>query len=44
METKEDVESRSYNILVYGIEKRGLSVPVGEISNRNYKLIFESFD
>ena len=36
-------EDRLYNILVYGIEKRGLKEPSQEISNRNFKLNFEPF-
>lgn len=36
-------EERQYNILVYGIEKRGLKEPSQEISNRNFKLNFEPF-
>src|SRR3990172_6532473 len=36
-------EDRQYNILVYGVEKRGLKEPSQEISNRNFKLIFEPF-
>lgn len=34
---------RQYNLLVYGIEKCGLSTPGGEISNSNFKLSFEPF-
>ncbi len=37
-------QDRQYNLLVYGIEKRGLSSPSKEISNRNLKLIFEPFN
>jgi hypothetical protein len=36
-------EERQYNILVYGIEKRGLKKPIQEISNRTFKLSFEPF-
>lgn len=35
---------RSYEILVYGIEKKGLDIPPVEIQKRNYKLIFESYN
>ncbi|MCB2182352.1 MAG: hypothetical protein KQH63_10025 [Desulfobulbaceae bacterium] len=37
-------EERQYNILVYGIEKRGLKEPSQEVSNRNFKLFFEPFN
>lgn len=37
-------EDSKYNILVYGIEKRGLNVPRKEISNHNFKLFFEPFN
>jgi hypothetical protein len=36
-------KEKPYKILAYGIEKVGLSAPKTEISNRSYKLIFESF-
>ena len=34
---------RTYNILVYGIEKKGLSLPDDAITARNYSLSFEKF-
>ncbi len=37
-------QERQYNLLVYGIEKRGLNKPSKEISNRNFKLFFEPFN
>ena len=37
-------EDRKYNILVYGIEKRGLKEPSQEISNHNFKLFFDRED
>lgn len=36
-------QEHQYNILVYGIEKRGFGKPSQEISNRNFKLFFEPF-
>lgn len=33
-----------YNILVYGIEKKGLSPPDNEITSRNYTIKFEQFN
>jgi len=35
---------RSYEILIYGIEKVGLETPPDEIQTRNYKLSFEPFN
>jgi len=35
---------RTYEILVYGIEKKGLKTPPAEIQTRNYKLVFEPFN
>jgi len=36
-------KERTYNILVYGIEKKGLSMPDNAIETRNYLLSFEEF-
>lgn len=36
-------KEHQYTILVYGIDKMGLTEPRQEISNRNYKLVFENF-
>ena len=36
-------EKRIYNILVYGIDRKGLSIPQKESALRNYKLSFEPF-
>lgn len=36
-------KERTYNILVYGIEKKELSIPDDAINNRNYSLTFEDF-
>ena len=36
--------NRTYNILVYGIEKKGLTAPDSKIRDRNYKLSFHQFD
>ena len=38
-----NIEGRKYNILVYGTDRIGLKEPSQEISNRNYKLVFENF-
>jgi len=35
--------SRTYEILVYGIDKKELTLPSKEIAFRNFKLFFESF-
>lgn len=35
---------RFYEILVYGIEKKGLEAPPDEIQTRNYKFVFEPFN
>jgi hypothetical protein len=45
MEHNIDIDSnkRFYNILVYGIERVGLTIPSNEIQTRNYKLTFEPF-
>ena len=45
MEQNKDIDSkkRFYNILVYGIEQVGLTIPSEEIQTRNYKLTFEPF-
>ena len=37
-------KERTYNILVYGIERHNLLVPESPISKRNYNLTFEPFD
>ncbi len=37
-------KERSYNILVYGIEKHGLTAPIDPITSRNYTLSFEPFN
>jgi hypothetical protein len=37
-------EERQYNIMVYGIERVGLKKPLQEIANRNFKLVFESYN
>tara|TARA_R110001592_G_scaffold363263_1_gene682778 strand:- start:385 stop:1695 length:1311 start_codon:yes stop_codon:yes gene_type:complete len=37
-------KERSYNILVYGIEKHGLTAPIDSITSRNYNLSFEPFN
>ncbi len=34
---------RTYNILVYGIEKKGLDAPSKKIKDHNYELTFDSF-
>ncbi|MES9899734.1 MAG: hypothetical protein ABW148_12005 [Sedimenticola sp.] len=39
-----DEKERTYNILVYGIEKQGLAAPVDPITTRNYTLTFEPFN
>jgi hypothetical protein len=39
-----DEKERTYNILVYGIEKNGLTAPSEPISTRNYTLTFEPFN
>lgn len=39
----EDNKNRSYKILVYGIDKKGLNLPENEIKTRNYTLFFEAF-
>jgi len=36
-------KERTYNILVYGIEKKKLSLPDDAIKDRNYSLTFEEF-
>ena len=36
-------QSRTYNILVYGIECKTLKAPEGELRDRNYRLVFEPF-
>jgi hypothetical protein len=36
-----EMTERTYNILVYGIEKKGLSAPEDTITERNYSLTFE---
>jgi len=36
-------KERTYNILVYGIEKKGLSIPDNALKTRNYSLSFEEF-
>ncbi len=35
---------RTYNILVYGIEKVGLTAPIEQLTDRNYKLVFQPFN
>jgi hypothetical protein len=37
-------KERSYNILVYGIEKQGFTVPTESIQTRNFSLSFEPFN
>jgi hypothetical protein len=37
-------QGRQYNLLIYGIEKVGLSNPAQGISNRNLNLLFEPFN
>jgi hypothetical protein len=39
-----DQNDRSYNILVYGIERKRLKAPSEPVKTRNYTLIFEPFD
>ncbi len=36
-------KSRTYNILVYGVEKKGLSAPSDPIKKKNFSLKFEPF-
>lgn len=43
METKEAEKPRSYNILVYGIEKVGITPPANDIKGKNFSLVFEPF-
>jgi len=43
MSDNQESNERVYNILVYGIEKKGLSAPSEELSTRNFSLTFESF-
>ena len=37
-------KERSYNILVYGIEKKELQPPTESIKERNFSLSFEPFN
>lgn len=39
-----NLEDRTYNILVYGLNKKGLSAPDEPIVSRNYSISFEPFD
>ena len=39
-----ELKERTYNILVYGIEKKNLSVPSDPIVSRNYTIKFEPLD
>ena len=41
--SKNQDEKRVYTILVYGIERKGLTPPEGGIKRRNFNLIFEPF-
>jgi hypothetical protein len=34
---------RTYNILIYGIDRKGLNAPAKDITDRNYRLVFEGF-
>lgn len=43
MSTNEEGKQRIYNILVYGIDREGLSIPKKGSDLRNYKLSFEPF-
>lgn len=40
----ESPKSRTYNILVYGVEMKGLTVPSTPIKKRNFSLNFEPFN
>jgi len=43
MMSKNQDEKRVYTILVYGIERKGLTPPEEGINRRNFNLIFEPF-
>ncbi len=40
----ESTKSRTYNILVYGVEKVGLTAPSNPIKKKNFSLKFEPFN
>lgn len=41
--SEENEPSRTYNILVYGIERKGMKAPSVAIGNKNFRLHFEPF-
>ncbi len=44
MTEAEEKEERFYNILVFGIEKKGLTAPKDTLRARNYCLHFEPYN
>lgn len=44
MHEEKEEQERTYSILVYGIEKRGLTAPTKPLGSRNYSISFEPFD
>ena len=42
--SQQETPERNYNILVFGIESRGLSAPAEPVRKRNFTLTFERYD